>query len=108
LHLDDGRRDIAHLEEDDAIDADRNVILGDDLLGGDYPWSDTDVHETSLVHDGDDEEETGPLIWWNLPKRKTTAFSHWAASLMPDERMISPKNQRKPTNKPRPWLACPP
>ena len=35
----------------------------------------------------------GPLMLWNLPRRKTTAFSHWAARRIDDEMTTSRNSQ---------------
>ena len=61
LDLDDRVRRALDLEEQDRVDADRHVVLGDDLLSRDLNRLDARVDQADLIDERHDEEQTRPL-----------------------------------------------
>ncbi len=60
LDVDQGRGGVDDLEVDDRVDADRDVVAGDALLGRDRQGDDLQIDLVQAVHDRNDQGETGP------------------------------------------------
>ncbi len=60
LHADHRLVRVEHTEEDDGVDLDRHVVLGDDILRRHVHGDGAEADLDHLVHEGDQEEEPGP------------------------------------------------
>jgi len=61
LHLDDRLHGLDDAEIDDGVDLDGNVVPRDDVLRGDIHGDRPHVHADHAVHDGNEDDEAGPL-----------------------------------------------